>query len=481
MKHLSKSLVIGLALVLLALQAPEAPALTGDTLKVENSSGWPGIGGYLIPITLKNATTLRALAFRLQANPDSLVITAVNPILRAGAYTVSMEPVAKGARILLVPTNASTPALIPDSTAILQVVVTVKDNTPGGTKATVSLDSVTAANVSNQAVTVKTKTGYFWFGTKGDVKFDESMAVDLFDVLRLIDIALGIAPPATEYELWAGDLSPNPSNPSILGDGLIDIIDISILLDMVVASSKAAAPPAASSPAVGSVRLEVVDLPQNYVGELDVPIYYRASAPISGIELVFKTDAARYQLAPPKKTLLSKNMTMQSSLRGDELHVILCSTDGKPMPAGEGELLTLPVNLLQQQTEATTIAIKHAQAGSEAASRLETIYARSNAMEVQAPDSYSLAQNSPNPFNMSTTIRYEIPASVQNALRTRVLVYNTQGRLVRTLEDRQRNAGRYTIVWNGRDDAGRYVASGIYFYKLIAGDVILTKKMAVMK
>jgi len=374
MKHLSKSLVIGLALVLLALLAPEAPALTGDTLKVENSNGWPGIGGNIIPITLKNATTLRALAFRLQANPDSLVITAVNPTLRAGAYTVSMEPVAKGARILLVPTNASTPALIPDSTAILNVVVTVKDKTPGGTKATVSIDSVTAANAGNQAVTVKTKTGSFWFGNKGDVKFDESMAIDLFDVLRLIDIALGVAPPATEYERWAGDLSPNPTNPTIIGDGLIDIIDISILLDKVVAtSSKAAAPAAATSPAAGSVRLEVVDLPQNYVGELDVPIYYRASAPISGIEMVFKSDAGRYQLAPPKKTLLSKNMTLQSALRGDELHVILCSTDGKPMPAGEGELLMLPVNLLHQQSEATTIEIKHAQAGSEAASRLETI------------------------------------------------------------------------------------------------------------
>jgi hypothetical protein len=476
MKYLSKSLVILLALVLPSLLWQEAPAATGDTLKVMNSSGWPGLGGYNIPIRLKNLTTLRALVFRLQANPDSLIITAVNTTPRTAGYQVDAVQIPKGARILLTPLSGTTPFLTRDSTAIINIQVSVKSNTPGGTKATVTVDSIVAANSTNQSASIAAKSGYFWFGTKGDVKYDAS--INLFDVLRLIDIALGIQPAPSLYELWAGDL--NIVDGAMVGDGLIDVIDISIALDLVVSGVLSKQPLSEPTVTSGSVRLDIPDLPQNYKGEMDVPIYYRASAPVSGIEIIFKTDSKTYLLAPPKKTALSKSMTLQAAMRGDEMRVILCSTDGKPLPAGEGELLTLPVNVLSQLSESAVIEIKNAAAGSQGASRMETFFGQSH-MQVQAPESFALTQNSPNPFNMSTTFRYEIPKSLEGSVETKVLVYNTQGQLVRKLEDRQRSAGRYTIIWNGQDDSGRYISSGIYFYKLIAGDVVLTKKMAVMK
>ena len=477
MKYLSKCLVLIPALALLCWLGQPTPAAAADTLQVVNSSGWPGMSGYVIPIKLRNTTTLRALMFRMQVAPDSLVITGVTTTTRTAGFQVDAVQIAKGARVLLTPMNGSTPYLMPDSTAIINIQVSVKANTPGGTKATVTLDSIIASNTSNQSVALGPKTGYFWFGTKGDVKYDA--AVNLFDVLRLIDIALGIQPAPSLYELWAGDL--NIVDGVMTGDGLIDVIDISIALDLVVSGTASKQPVTEQAASVGSLRLEVADLPQNYKGQLEIPVFYRASAPVSGIELVIKTDAKTYHLAPPKKTTLSKNMTLQAALRGEEMRIVLCSTDGKPLPAGEGELLSLPVNLLSPLDEAVAIEIKHAQAGSQGASRLETIYGQAHPLQVEAPDSYSLSQNSPNPFNLSTTIRYEIPSSVEGSVETKVLVFNTQGQLVRTLEHRQRTAGRYTIVWDGMDDYGRYVSTGIYFYKLIAGDVIFTKKMAVMK
>ncbi|MBN2357171.1 hypothetical protein JXO59_13735, partial [candidate division KSB1 bacterium] len=51
----------------------------------------------------------------------------------------------------------------------------------------------------------------------------------------------------------------------------------------------------------------------------------------------------------------------------------------------------------------------------------------------------------------------------------------------RVLEDQERAAGRYTVNWDGRDETGKYVSSGVYFYKMTADDIVLTKKMAVMK
>ena len=60
-------------------------------------------------------------------------------------------------------------------------------------------------------------------------------------------------------------------------------------------------------------------------------------------------------------------------------------------------------------------------------------------------------------------------------------VFNVAGQAVRTLASGARDAGRYTVPWDGRDSAGQRVAAGVYFYRLTAGDNTLTKKMTVMQ
>jgi hypothetical protein len=93
------------------------------------------------------------------------------------------------------------------------------------------------------------------------------------------------------------------------------------------------------------------------------------------------------------------------------------------------------------------------------------------------PTEYRLLHNFPNPFNPSTTIAYELPkASV-----VRIQIYNLLGQMVRTLVDQVQSAGKWTVVWKGEDDAGATVASGIYFYRLVTPDVMMTQKMLLMK
>jgi flagellar hook assembly protein FlgD len=93
------------------------------------------------------------------------------------------------------------------------------------------------------------------------------------------------------------------------------------------------------------------------------------------------------------------------------------------------------------------------------------------------PDATFLAQNYPNPFNPLTTICFGVKKRGQVSLR----IYDTAGRLVVTLIDREKPAGRYEVVWSGSDGAGNTVASGIYFYKLVAGDFVQTKKMVLLR
>jgi hypothetical protein len=94
-----------------------------------------------------------------------------------------------------------------------------------------------------------------------------------------------------------------------------------------------------------------------------------------------------------------------------------------------------------------------------------------------------LAQNAPNPFNPSTTIRYELPDGAGGAslVRVRLGIYDARGGLVRTLVDGLVEPGVREATWQGRDDRGRPVASGVYFYRLEAGGFHATRKMILLK
>jgi hypothetical protein len=93
------------------------------------------------------------------------------------------------------------------------------------------------------------------------------------------------------------------------------------------------------------------------------------------------------------------------------------------------------------------------------------------------PIEYSLEQNYPNPFNPSTTIDYSLP--VTGAVRLEI--FNALGQKVRTLVNEVQNVGKWTVRWNGRDDFGANVASGVYFYRLTTPTVVLTQKMLLLK
>jgi hypothetical protein len=93
------------------------------------------------------------------------------------------------------------------------------------------------------------------------------------------------------------------------------------------------------------------------------------------------------------------------------------------------------------------------------------------------PRQPGLEQNYPNPFNPSTTIPFALSAPAL----VRLEIYNALGQKVRTLMRGPLGAGFHTLVWNGRDEAGRQVAAGVYFYLLEAGDFRQTRKMTLVK
>jgi len=94
-----------------------------------------------------------------------------------------------------------------------------------------------------------------------------------------------------------------------------------------------------------------------------------------------------------------------------------------------------------------------------------------------ASGAYALAQNNPNPFNPKTKIRFAIGKSEPVRLR----VYDAGGRLVATLVNETMTAGPHEVTWTGRNEAGVAAASGVYFYKLEAGAISMSRRMVLLK
>ena len=93
------------------------------------------------------------------------------------------------------------------------------------------------------------------------------------------------------------------------------------------------------------------------------------------------------------------------------------------------------------------------------------------------PEDFALGYSFPNPFNAATTIRYHLPHEALVDLS----VFNAAGQPVRQLVDKTKAAGTHRAVWAGRDDGGHALATGVYFYRLVAGPFQQTRRMVLLK
>jgi len=98
-------------------------------------------------------------------------------------------------------------------------------------------------------------------------------------------------------------------------------------------------------------------------------------------------------------------------------------------------------------------------------------------VDINMPTSFELNQNYPNPFNPSTTVKYQVP---ENA-KVSMIVYNMTGQKVATLTNEFQAAGYHNVIWNGTNDFGQAVASGVYFLRMQAGSYAKTISMTFTK
>ena len=96
---------------------------------------------------------------------------------------------------------------------------------------------------------------------------------------------------------------------------------------------------------------------------------------------------------------------------------------------------------------------------------------------IPIPTEFALLNNYPNPFNPVTNIKFQLP----QVSDVKLVVYNMLGQKIRTLVDGNKDIGYYNVQWDGKNDNGNQVATGIYIYKFEAGNYIKSQKMILMK
>jgi hypothetical protein len=102
---------------------------------------------------------------------------------------------------------------------------------------------------------------------------------------------------------------------------------------------------------------------------------------------------------------------------------------------------------------------------------------KTDELSVSDPAVTSLDQNSPNPFNPETEIRFYVPEQS----RVVITIYNTLGQVVNTLTNQEYGAGSHSVRWNGLDRSGAQLASGVYFFQMRTGDFNQIRKMTLLR
>lgn len=227
--------------------------------------------------------------------------------------------------------------------------------------------------------------------------------------------------------------------------------------------------------AFAQVTIIIPDI-QGSIGEtltVSVEINNPNQDTIDAFSFGFEIDTSAIKIAGElKKSELLENFNVYYNLvNNDSLFISGAASTGF---TGSGRLLEFDIvaneNLAQFPIKELKAILN--EGNPSVVVQLGSIIITSNEQNSKIPTNPALHQNYPNPFNPSTNITYELP----EAREVNISVYDLTGRLVQTLQSGRKTAGSYTLNFDASN-----LSSGIYFYRITAGDFIQTRRMALLK
>ena len=297
---------------------------------------------------------------------------------------------------------------------------------------------------------------------KGDVNDDGS--IDVVDVVMIINFILQIEEPTGEQEYAAdfnNDLQVNIAD-------VVGIINDILGLSKTLAKTTGVNPVQMGFPAQAPLKDAVVSLPLEMISDES----------IAGMQIELSYDPL--QLKPLSLSFKSDEWSslsiVQNTVEEGKVIYLFYSLGGKTLPISDLPVFKFEI-IAENNGLVSDITLAKAVVADSRGNSMEINFGNRVASTSIQPRAYALYQNYPNPFNPVTTIRYDLPI----ASRVTIQIYNVLGQRVRTLLDREESAGRHHIQWDGRNNSGYELSTGIYFMRFKANDFIRHQKMLLVK
>jgi len=429
-----------------------------------NEGGVPGSTGILVPFWLSNSVDIYGFQYTFRWDYTKLDVDSIvgtDAISGFSMYTNLGDSAGKATVLVFGLASQTIPAGLD---TVVYVSFSVHSDAPTVEVPITLQNAREAINPGSASKSLVMVNGKLTIDMFGDVNLDRM--VDVGDIVTLV-----------AYILSEITFTPRESSAADINrDVTINVGDLVAMIDIILGRWMGPSPPIYTGP-MAKVSLDCQDLLPGSSG--DVKVMADLQVPVAGAQLRIDYDPNKVSFHKPQLSDRSGHFIVQYRDNGKgELNLVLYNLSNEPISAGVGNILSLPVTVSPGAGDELNIELKQVVLSDEKAVLIPV-----EGQSPSVPSAFELSQNYPNPFNPTTNIKFTLPSSKDGkaALPTTLKIYNVLGEVVRILVDEPMTPGVYNKTWDGKDKQGNQVASGIYFYKLHAGDFQDTKKMVLMK
>lgn len=305
---------------------------------------------------------------------------------------------------------------------------------------------------------------------RGDVTLDGM--VDLDDALllqdRVTNATVGsfsnLAKQNADADLSSGD----PEN-VVPDNSDITLGDVIAVLQYVLTGTW----PAPAPPPAGAIVFNNVNIDENNL--VNIPVSIKNGSNIQTLELIVNYDESIITYQSFSQLMLGSGNFVSSAKISDGVASFMYATIS--LQSGNITPGKIILNLGSSIPSYFHISSSYRLNGGDVTEGPSYTHGVTNVEENLIPEKFEVAQNFPNPFNPTTTIKFGLPEASQVTVK----IFNMIGQEVKTLVNEFKNAGTYSVTWNGDNESGKKITSGVYIYRVTAGNNVQTMKMILMK
>ncbi len=427
-------------------------------LTASNTKALPGNQG-VIKIGLLNAVEVTGVEYKISDIPDILTPVDMKTTSRAAKFAVSYEENAGGIAAII--SSESGGIILQGTGAIAELFYQVKPTVQIGDSADIVLADQIVSNKFEAELPSVTSNGKFYCEMlKGDVNMDG--VINVLDLVRVINIILDRPPDPSDTELEAADMN---------ADDTINILDVVCIINIMLGRQPGQDLELSKFSAIFKNDL----LKENQLNQ--VPIFVDSEQPIRGVQVELSFDPEQINLADPELMNRAMNMQISSNMKNGKINIIVFSPEGAVISPGTEAILNIPIISKTAGMDKNTISIENIIAVGSDFREMTLSDVNNPGLKNEIPGDYSLTQNYPNPFNSATDISYSLPQTGT----VKLTIYNLLGEEIVTIVNEKQSAGNYTAHWNGADNHGNEVPTGIYIYQLNSMDYVKTRKLTILK